>query len=135
MTEPAISSEELAKRRLKKRHAAERRFKLYGQLAIAVAIGFLAVLLVSIASRAFNAFSHHMLILTIDQAELSERTELTVSDLNLATRETLLREFPEISTDRTARIELFGLTTRLAVLPLTQDAARTPSMFDGPVAI
>lgn len=133
MTKPALSSEGLATRRLKKRHAAERRFKLYGQLAIAVAINFLTILLLSIAGKAFIAFSHHMLVLTIDQTELSERTELTVSDLNLATRDTLLSEFPEISTDRTARIELFGLTTRLAVLPLTEDAAQTPNMFDVPV--
>ena len=133
MTKPAVSSQGLAERRLKKRHAAERRFKLYGQLAIGVAIGFLAILLVSIAGKAFNAFSHHMLVLTMDQSELSERADLTVSDLNLATRDTLLSEFPEISTDRTARIELFGLTTRLAVLPLTQDAAQTPNMFDAPV--
>ena len=133
MTKPALSPEAFAEQRLRKRHAAERRFKLYGQLAIAIAIGFLAILLVSISSKALGAFSRHMLVLTIDQPQLSQQSDLAVSDLNLAVRDTLLGEFPEISVDRPARIELFGLTTRLAVLPLTEEAAQTPNMFDAPV--
>lgn len=133
MTDPAVSPDTFAQQRLKKRHAAERRFKTYGQVAIAIAIGFLAILLVSISSKAIGAFSRHMLVLTIDQAELSERPELTVSDLNFAVRDTLLDEFPEIADNRPARIELFALTTRLAVLPLTEKATQTPNMFDIPV--
>ena len=133
MTKTALSPEAFAEQRLKRRHAAERRFKLYGQLAIALAIGFLAVLLVSISSKAIGAFSRHMLVLTIDQSDLSQQADLTVSDLNLAVRETLLSEFPEITADRPARIELFGLTTRLAVLPLTEDAAQNPNLFDTPI--
>ncbi|HYD46351.1 MAG TPA: phosphate ABC transporter permease PstA [Phenylobacterium sp.] len=45
-----------AARRLKKRHAAEARFKLYGRLAIAVAIIFLAVLLGRIVTQGASAF-------------------------------------------------------------------------------
>ena len=41
---------------LKKRHAAEARFRLYGVVAICIGIGFLAVLLVSIVSKGYTAF-------------------------------------------------------------------------------
>lgn len=41
---------------LKRRHAAERRFRLYGVVAIVIGLGFLAVLLVSIVSKGYTAF-------------------------------------------------------------------------------
>jgi phosphate transport system permease protein len=41
---------------LKRRHAAERRFRLYGVIAIVIGLGFLAVLLVSIVSKGYTAF-------------------------------------------------------------------------------
>ena len=47
MTEPRPSREDLkatVARRLKARNAAERRFRLYGQVAIALALGFLVLL-------------------------------------------------------------------------------------------
>ena len=48
-----------AERRLRKRNRAEARFKLYGRLAIVVAIGFLAVLLTRIVSQGYTAFWTH----------------------------------------------------------------------------
>ena len=44
---------------LKRRHARERRFKFYGVLAIAIAIGFLALLLGRIIERGHTAFWTH----------------------------------------------------------------------------
>ena len=41
---------------LKKRYAAERRFRLYGVLAIAIGLAFLAVMLTSIVSKGYTAF-------------------------------------------------------------------------------
>lgn len=41
---------------LKKRYAAERRFRLYGVLAIAVGLVFLAIMLTSIVSKGYTAF-------------------------------------------------------------------------------
>ena len=65
MTEAAMSSSSIAAttaapaRRdigLKRRHAAETRFRLYGLVAICIGIGFLAILLVSIISKGYTAF-------------------------------------------------------------------------------
>ena len=41
---------------IKKRYAAERRFRLYGVLAIAVGLAFLAVMLTTIVSKGYTAF-------------------------------------------------------------------------------
>lgn len=41
---------------LKKRYAAERRFRLYGVLAILVGLAFLAVMLVSIVGKGYTSF-------------------------------------------------------------------------------
>jgi phosphate transport system permease protein len=60
MTDIAIGSVSVARPRrdigLKKRYAAERRFRLYGVLAISVGIIFLAVMLLSIVSKGYTAF-------------------------------------------------------------------------------
>lgn len=48
-----------AEARLKKRYAAERRFRMYGVIAIAIAIGFLALLLGRIVQQGHTAFYTH----------------------------------------------------------------------------
>jgi len=51
-------------KRLKRRHAAERRFRLYGVLAVAVAVAFLALLLGRIIDQGHSAFVTHSI--TVD---------------------------------------------------------------------
>ena len=41
---------------LKRRYAAERRFRIYGMLAISFGLVFLAIMLVSIVSKGYTAF-------------------------------------------------------------------------------
>ena len=48
-------------RLLRKRHAAERRFKWYGRIAILFALGFLAILLTRVVSQGYTAFWTHSL--------------------------------------------------------------------------
>ena len=50
-----------AARRLRTRHAAERRFRLYGMAAIAVALGFLALLVGRIVEQGHTAFINHVI--------------------------------------------------------------------------
>src|SRR5262245_1415753 len=61
MTESAIEAmqfrqTETSAARVRRRYAAERRFKFYGVLAISVAMLMLALLLVSIISKGYGAF-------------------------------------------------------------------------------
>ena len=63
--------------RLGKRHAAERRFRIYGRVAVALALGLVVVLLVSISTRGYSAFqvTHIRLDLFLDPEILDpERT-------------------------------------------------------------
>ena len=74
MTEPLITPPTPRIERLRQRHNAERRFQFYGQFAIASAISFLAVLLLSIGWKAISAFAHYELTLEIDRPDFAERT-------------------------------------------------------------
>ncbi|WP_378947833.1 phosphate ABC transporter permease PstA [Mesorhizobium sp. ANAO-SY3R2] len=51
---------------LKKRYAAERRFRLYGVLAIAIGLTFLAIMLTSIISKGYTAFWQTTVTLQVD---------------------------------------------------------------------
>jgi len=131
-----VSAAQLAQEaRLRRRYHAERRFKLYGQLAIGFAVSFLAIMLISIAARASSAFSNHMLVLNLDQAEVADVDSLTVSDLNLTVRSELLDMFPELAEDRLQRADLFSLSPRLAVLPLVEDLQAPRVLGDGTVSV
>ena len=64
MTEPHTSRDDLKARvalRLKARNAAERRFRLYGQVAIALALGFLVLLLGRIVQQGWSTFIDYRL--------------------------------------------------------------------------
>jgi phosphate transport system permease protein len=52
-------------RRLQQRHAAERRFRLYGMVAIGVAMAFLALLLGRIIEQGHSAFVTHSITLDV----------------------------------------------------------------------
>lgn len=119
--------------RLRRRRNAERRFKLYGQLAIGIAMGFLALLLISIGTRASSAFSRHMVELTLERPDLAMSNDLSVTEINLAVRDRLLEIFPDSTIDRAARADAFGMTTRLAVLPLRNKLNSNPELANLPI--
>jgi len=63
---PAISAvRTAAEKRLKQRHAAEARFRAAGLIAIAVAIGFLAILLVRVGAQGIGAFTTNTITLPV----------------------------------------------------------------------
>ncbi|MEM6535142.1 MAG: DUF3333 domain-containing protein, partial [Pseudomonadota bacterium] len=130
-----FASEEAIKR-LDKRRAAERRFRFYGQAAIGVGIGALVILVYAILSQAVGAFSRHSLSfdLQLDIATIvpagdtrdSEAIASNVSGFNQLIQASLLDSFPEAADDRLVRRDLYGLITRLAVLPVARSVAQNP---------
>ncbi|HYG26547.1 MAG TPA: DUF3333 domain-containing protein, partial [Caulobacteraceae bacterium] len=52
-------------RLLKKRHGAERRFRLYGRIAIVLALSFLALLLVRVTLQGYTTFTAHSISLPV----------------------------------------------------------------------
>ena len=126
-----------ALKRLKKRHAAERRFKLYGQLAIGIAMSALVVLAWSIISRAVPAFTKHVVVfeLTLDPATVAPNGTAdtatiagNVSGFYSLVQQDLRQTFPQVEGDRAQSRELYDLVTRLAILDTARKVARHPNM-------
>jgi phosphate transport system permease protein len=136
-------------RRLRRRYAAERRFRLYGIAAIGIALGMLAVLLGSILTRGYTAFRQHDVVLTIhfdpqaiDPAGTRDPAVLGGANYQALAREALRRRFPEAvsRSDRRALNDLLSVgagyelrsmvladpgligTSRAVRLPLSDDA-------------
>ncbi len=114
MTEPVPAptrhTSEAARRRLRRRYAAERRFRLYGAAAIGVALAALVLLLVSVARNALPAFWQHEVVLEIDfdaerldpQGTRDPRT-LGGGNYRALVRSALTELFPEASGRRERR--------------------------------
>ena len=62
---PASSVRDAQQRRLKRRHAAETRFRWYGRIAIFIALGFLALLLTRVVTQGYTAFWTHSITLQV----------------------------------------------------------------------
>ncbi|MEL6955020.1 MAG: phosphate ABC transporter permease PstA [Pseudomonadota bacterium] len=131
---PASFRDEAARKRLKKRHAAEQRFKFYGMAAIGVALAFLVLFVFSIGSQALTAFSHHKIKFDLPLTEEvvapegvgdTEAIAENVSGFYQLVREDLARRFPEAAQEGRTR-ELNDLVTRLAVLPMARATAENP---------
>lgn len=97
-----------AQRRLKRRYAAERRFKYYGIGAICIGLGMLAILLVSIGGRAIPALTQNYITL---QVEIPPEPLVASADhnhLQFVERE-LLTLFPEAVGDFQAQRQIMSL--------------------------
>ncbi len=99
-----------AERRLKKRYAAERRFRLYGILSIGVALGALALLLGSIVVRGYSGFFGHSIALeiyfdptVIDPEGTRDPATLAGANFDALIRQSLYAQFPEVSGRRDKR--------------------------------
>ena len=97
-------------RHLRKRQAAERRFRIYGIIAVAMAVFFLAMLFVSIVSKGYSAFlqTEIQLEVDLDAAKLDPDGTRNPKDLARAdwgglVKETLRGMFPEVTSRRDKR--------------------------------
>ena len=102
---------------LKRRYAAEARFKTYGIVSIAIALGMLAILLISIVARGIPAFTQTMITLDVPLTEevidpTGDRTEgiLRAADYQGLVNKVLYDRFPEV-TERAERKELRALVS------------------------
>uniref|UniRef100_A0A2A4YXZ2 Phosphate transport system permease protein PstA n=1 Tax=OCS116 cluster bacterium TaxID=2030921 RepID=A0A2A4YXZ2_9PROT len=89
---------------IKKRYAAERRFKMYGFLAIMFALGFLAIMLVTISIRALPAFSQTYVMVDVEFSEsvidpeaTRERKQIARADFQKIVRDGIYAQFPEVT--------------------------------------
>ena len=132
---PGTLDSAATKARLRRRYAAERRFRLYGVVSVCVALGFLATLLVTIVGNGFSAFRQAEIRLDvfIDPAVVDpERTgdPKVLAAANYATliRNALVERFPEAGS-RGDRRQLGGLMSSGAEYELQQAVIADTSLI------
>jgi phosphate transport system permease protein len=146
MTDTARSSlsSKVSAKHLKRRRAADGRFRYYGLSAIFVALSALAVLVLTIGSQAISAATYHVVAydITLDPAQVAPEGESTPEDISrnvegfyVLVRDNLLRTFPEAQVSRASRRELADFVTRLAVLPTAQMVARNPELVGSRISV
>jgi phosphate transport system permease protein len=124
-----------AKARLRRRHAAERRFKAYGITAIVLAVGFLAVLFASIVSKGYPAFQQTYLGLQINFdpevmgiGAARDHDALSRADYAALIKHALRAAFPDV-TKRGDRRKLYGLVSSGASFELRKRVLADPGLI------
>ncbi|MGI9463223.1 MAG: DUF3333 domain-containing protein, partial [Aestuariivirgaceae bacterium] len=95
---------------LARRHAAEKRFRAYGVFAIAVSLGFLVLMVASIAIQGLPAFQRNLigLDITFDEAVIDpdgsrDRATLKSANYTKLVRASLVSLFPDVNKRREKR--------------------------------
>ena len=136
VTDARPSAIELVNRTLKKRYAAERRFRLYGLCSVVAAMIFLVWLLVSIVSTGLPAFQKTFIRLNItfdpevlDIDNPKDPDQLRMADYDGLVKEALKQRFPEVS-DRRERRALYSLVSDGAGYRLSAMLRNNPDLLN-----
>ena len=127
--------------RLARRHAAERRFRHYGIVAIGLALFFLAMLFISICSRGYTAFvqTFVQLEVVLDAEVLDIGAERDTSTLGAANYEGAVKQsvrslFPEVKKRRDRR-KLNGMISTGAAYQVREMVLANPRLVGGTVDV
>ncbi|HYH17785.1 MAG TPA: phosphate ABC transporter permease PstA [Azospirillum sp.] len=127
--------------RLRRRYAAERRFRLAGLAAVALAALVLVLLLGSIAGKGWTAFQQTQILLEIDfdAAEIDPQgtrdpAVLAKANTMKLIRDTLAAQFPEATT-RAERRQLSDLLSSGAPFELNRMLVADPSLVGSKQAV
>lgn len=111
----SIHASDRALKRLKKRHAKEKRFKAFGVLAISIAVMALVWLLFSVIGSGYKAFFQHEMTMEVELTEsvldptgARDPDALRKANYRKIIQDTLYERFPDV-TDRKAKGELFNV--------------------------
>ena len=106
-----LTTREKVARSLKRRYAAERRFRFYGQVAIGMAVASLVLLFATIIANGYGSFVQTEVRLTvaIDSATIDpdgkrDPETLSTADYTALIRESLFRAFPEVESRQDRRL-------------------------------
>ncbi len=132
---PMIRRPDLSEARLGRRYAAERRFRMYGLLAILSAAAVLALLVLSIAVKAIPAFTQTYVALDIVFAEEvldpsggRDPQVLARADYDKLFKDSLKAAFPDV-TDRREKRRLYRMVSSGAGLTLRDMVVDDPSLI------
>ncbi|GLS39534.1 phosphate transport system permease protein PstA [Mesorhizobium tianshanense] len=133
VTFPAVvinwGSDEMAARR-KRRYAADRRLQIYGMIAIAFALGFLAILIGTLTFTGYRAFTQSVVTFELDlsKAEI-DRSDVMGADWRGIVRGALREKVPELP--RSSERAYFAMFTSSAQFLVRDQVIRNPALLDG----
>ena len=114
---------------LGRRYAAERRFRLYGMLAVLSGLAFLVVMFTSIISNGYSAFRQHYVQLTVEYDESRvDRNEPAASDFEGIVKSSMREMFPWMS-GRSDKRKLYGLVSGDAAYAIRDRVGDNPSLI------
>ena len=126
------SSSSEASARLRRRHAAERRFRAYGVVAIALSIAFLLILFTTIVSNAYTALVQTHIRLKVDfDAEridphgTGDPEVILAGDFGGVVKSALRERFPDVKVRRDRR-SLYAIVSPGAAFDLQKLAISNP---------
>jgi phosphate transport system permease protein len=126
---------------LKRRYRAERMFKMYGIIALTIAVGMLALLFVSIGSKALPAFVQTFVTIdvqldeeTIDPSGTRDFQVLSTANYQALIRQSLREEFSDVTGRRNLR-ELYRLYSAGAPFVLRQMVVADPALIGSTVTV
>jgi phosphate transport system permease protein len=133
---PRTSLRDIVSANVKKRYAAERRFKAFGIAMVSIAILACGVLLASILTQAIPALSENRLHLKVDvtaaRADPAGNRDPTQirqqGNFYGLVQDALMARFPTAEADGTQR-DLFEIATFLAATPIGQQVAANPNVI------
>ena len=131
---PSIQLSPAVTARLARRHRAERRFRLYGIVAIGLAIFFLAMLFISICSRGYTAFVQTFVQLEValdaevlDIGDRRDTKALSAANYQGAVKQSLRTLFPDVSKRRDRR-KLNGMISTGAAYQVREMVLANPAL-------
>ena len=119
---------EIIRAGMAKRQRAEKRFKLYGLVAIGLSLGFLAALLVGIVANGHSAFwqSYIKLDINFDRQVIGQ--DLETGDYQALVKSSLGYLFPDVK-GRSDKRKLYGLVSSGAAYQLRQMVLKDRSLL------
>jgi phosphate transport system permease protein len=122
-------------RRLAKRNRAEKRFRLFGKLAISLGLVFLGVLFLTIVKTGIDAFTQTRIALEVDIAshhfdakDPSHPESLAAANYQGIIKSSLRKAFPDVKS-RTEKKELYRLVSNGAAFDLRKAVGENPSLI------
>ncbi|MEQ3649189.1 phosphate ABC transporter permease PstA [Hyphomonas sp.] len=141
--ETSLQSEKALKR-LRRRRAADTRFRMYGLAALGFALFSLVFLISAIAWKASGAVTYHVvktdIVLTPERIAPDgnaspEEITRNIEGFYTLVRDDLFAHFPNAGDSLAVRQDFSALVDRLAVLPLARRVARHPSLIGQSVTV
>jgi phosphate transport system permease protein len=120
---------DIVNRGLSKRYRAERRFRLYGLLAIVASMVFLSLLFVSIIGNGYTAFQQTFLELEVFfDPEVLDEQSLATADYQGLVKKSLREMFPDAKARRDKR-KLYGIVSSGASFQLRDMVLTRPEII------